>query len=183
MKLVDMKKSDLPLLGQWLDSEHIYRWFGEPNFWLAEFGYEPNSFFILEYEEEKIGFCRYTTQIPSEYSLFVPSIVCKALEQTQNSSRKLQVKNETFKSEPRATNDCVFVVPVYFVDYGIGIQKYMGRGCGKKMLELLCDKMASEHNCILFAASSLKNVPSCRILKENGFSYDEQSGLFLKIAV
>jgi len=172
-----MKKSDLPLLREWFDSEHIYRWFGDPEFWLLEFEYEPNSSFMLEYEGESIGFCRYTTQIPSEFQSFFPHILC------QIPAKNLMVhkQNQGVTIDNQHDSSYLATLPLYFVDYGIGNQSYLGKGFAKKMLALLCNSVASEKACVFVAASSLKNASSCSILRWNDFHYNEEANLFLKI--
>lgn len=69
MKLRRIEKEDQALLLKWLDKENICRWFGDRDFWLEEFLYEPKSSFLCIFKEEAIGFCRYTRQIPEEYPL------------------------------------------------------------------------------------------------------------------
>ena len=182
-----MGKKDFPLLRQWLDSEHIYRWFGEPEFWLLECEYEPNSFFMLEYEGDSFGFCRYTKQIPLEYNSFFPHILLQVFMKRNDALSYKDIRGEVdmefFGSDAQHDFAYISSLPVYFVDYGIGNQNYLGKGFGKKMLKLLCDTITKGNDCILVAASSRKNISSCNILRGNGFSYDEQSNLFLKIVM
>ena len=181
INLVNVKENDLPLLGQWLESEHIYRWFGEPEFWLSEYEYEPDSFFMIDCEGEKIGFCRYTTQIPTEYQTLFPRVLCQNTRKSGMQAFKIKDCSHSDEVNDAAYYTYLASLPVYFVDYGIGNQDYIGRGLGKKMLELLCDRIASKHSCVLAATSSLKNISSCHILQRNGFWYDESSSLFLRI--
>ena len=174
MKLVSIQSSDRELLEQWFDSEHIYRWFGDSEYWLTEFEYEPSSSFMVYYEGERVGFCRYTKQMPSEYETFFSQI---SEQIPVEYSRTL----DNFKTSDEVNLLSDF--PVYFIDYAIGNTDFIGKGLAKKMIQALCEKLEHKGGFILAGTSSLKNTPSSHLLKSQGFYYVESCSLFIKVCV
>lgn len=189
MKLAHINAKDRELLVGWLDKEHIYRWFGDSEYWLEEFRFEPTSSFLLFLQSVPVGFCRYTQEIPEGFLISAKNILNDyngLLHKTDRPDNNIMFAKYL---QSRAEN-------LFFIDYAIGEEACLGKGIGKKLLQLLITEIRKKveqskvsiaagekinTEWALFASSSLKNRASCRMLEAQGFEYLEKLGLFAYI--
>ncbi len=74
----------------------------------------------------------------------------------------------------------------YGIDYLIGSKELLGKGIGKEIVKIICDKVVeSEVNVTQLVADPTieverRNIASIKILEANGFLYDEKTETYKK---
>lgn len=140
----------IPLLDKWLDKEYIKKWFGEKEDWLNEINerngqYSFLTHFIVYYDSRKIGYC-----------LYADCFFLKDLEE----------ETHDFKS---MYGDIVEKNHTYEIGYLIGEEEYLNKGIGKKIIQLLEEKITKIGGKEISSDPSEENIISIKALLSNGF--------------
>lgn len=146
----EMYELDIPLIQDWLNKEHIRKWFGDPQEWYNEICDCEGKFswivhFIVEYNDEPIGFCQYYD--------------CSKTG-----------KGYAWDNEPIGT---------FGIDYLIGNEQFLGRGLGNKIVKRLNEIVIDKETPTQIIADPIKeNIASIKVLENNGFYYDKLTKLY-----
>lgn len=143
---------DVPIFKEWLQNEHIRKWYTEPEDWIAEVTMRQEDFFWINHfmvviENRRIGFCQYY----------------KTIEANEACYAKLPQEG------------------TYSIDYLIGEEEYLGKGNGRKIVQVL--------TAMIFAKSDSKrivvqpepeNKASCNALIANGYVFEDLNQVYIK---
>ncbi len=142
-----LEDNDIPLLEEWLNKEHVKRWYEVPHLgitidnWISEIKEYKGEFkwityFIVLWQSYPIGLCQYYKCVDSS--------------------------DEDFGTLPLAGS--------YGIDYLIGEEDYIGKGLGRRMIALLVDKIFSLQDAKIITADIDKdNRASKEALLSCGF--------------
>lgn len=145
-------EEDLPVFKEWLEKEHIRKWYTEPEDWIAEVTLRQEDFswishFMVLKENRRIGFCQYYKIIDS--------------------------------NEP-----CYAKLPqegTYSIDYLIGEEEYLGKGNGKKIVQLLTAMIfAKPDSERIVVQPEPENRASCNALIANDYVFEDKNKVYLK---
>lgn len=145
-----LEDTDLALLNEWLHKPYILKWYENPQAWITEMEQRDGAFaFIHHFIVTHEGH---------------PVGFCQYYDCYD------------------AGEDWYFA-PVsgetYSIDYLIGEERYLGRGCGKQIVRLLLDEIRGQtHAKAVVVQPEEENGASCGILLANGFVFDEAKGYF-----
>ena len=154
--LRELTDEDISTVKNWIMQDYASQWFGDASDW----------------EKELIG-------RNNEYSFikhFIAEMDGEPIGFCQYYDWNSIVENEE-EYEPVGT---------YGIDYLIGRKELLGKGLGKEIVKLICDKVIeSEANATQIVADPIieeerKNIASIKTLEANGFSFDERTGLYKK---
>ncbi|MDR2889746.1 MAG: acetyltransferase [Lachnospiraceae bacterium] len=149
-----LEDSDVPLVSEWLNKEHVKRWYELPHMgvgiddWLAEINARDGDFKWITYQivlwqGKPIGFCQFYR---CEDSI-----------------------DEDFGTMP--------IEGAYGIDYLIGESDYLGRGLGKQMIGLLMETIGSFPDAKRITADiDQDNRASARSLLSCGFVLLDDEG-------
>lgn len=153
-----LKDVDINLVQSWLSQDYIKKWFGDPIEWLEEIKGRNNKYsFIHHFIMEKCN---------------KPIGFCQYYDYNQ---LPFEVMDQ---EEPDGT---------YGIDYLIGEKSSLGKGIGKCIVKLICDKAMEENGNIfqIVADPTIEegriNIASIKVLEANQFHYDENAKLYKKI--
>jgi predicted DNA-binding protein (MmcQ/YjbR family)/GNAT superfamily N-acetyltransferase len=147
VRLRPLRDRDIDLVGRWLSAPHVARWFRHPDHWMSELRGRRGAFsflrhFIAELDGAPIGFCQYyDTHFAQEH--------------------------EVWHDEPRVSQEAG---AVFGIDYLIGEPGCLGKGHGKEIVRLLCEKVRRLGAERVVADPEEGNVASARALEANGFA-------------
>ena len=149
--------ADVARMEQWLMKPHVAKWYHHPEDWLHEVKSRRDEFFflshfIVEFEGIPIGFCQY-------YDCF--------------DTQKHEVWDEAWLSDIQKGH-------TFSIDYLIGEPEHLGKGHGKKIVQLLTEKVRLLSGKRIIAQPDAENIPSLQTLKSSGFSYNSNV-LFLEL--
>lgn len=152
--------ADIPLVEEWLNKEHVKRWYEIPEMgvtiadWSAEIRaykgeYRWITYLIVLLSGQPVGLCLYYKCTDSV--------------------------GEDFGSLP--------LEGAYSIDYMIGEQSCIGKGMGKEMINLLIEKIASLPDAVLVTADAdRENRASVGVLTACGFeTLEPQKGQFVRL--
>jgi RimJ/RimL family protein N-acetyltransferase len=147
--------SDIPLVAEWLNKPHIEKWYAPVEEWLAEIRGRQGEFswlhhFVVMQGGTPIGFCQY-------YDCF------DSVGFEDWNGRAFHRRGE-----------------VYSIDYLIGEENYLGKGCGKALVRLLTELVFSLGASEIVVDPDKENAKSNGVLKANGFVFDETVGYFTR---
>lgn len=143
---------DLSVFKEWLEKEHISKWYTEPEDWIEEVTMRQEDFswishFIVVIENRRIGFCQYYKTID-------------------------------------ANEACYANLPqegTYSIDYLIGEEEYLGKGNGKKIVQLLTKMIfAIPDSARIVVQPEPDNKASCNALMGNGYVFDRLKQVYVK---
>ncbi|PKM61958.1 MAG: N-acetyltransferase [Firmicutes bacterium HGW-Firmicutes-4] len=143
---------NVPIFKEWLEKEHISKWYTEPEDWIDEVTLRQETFswinhFIVLMENRRIGFCQFYKIIDS--------------------------------NEPCYAN--VPQVGTYSIDYLIGEEEYLGKGNGKKIIQLLTEMIfAIPDSERVVVQPEPENKASCNALLGNGYVFDRLKQVYVK---
>ena len=142
---------DIPLMERWLFLPHIAKWYKQPEHWMREIKERRGEFsflthLIIEYEGVPIGFCQY-------YDCYY--------------SQAHEVWNEEWQV---AEKEGV----TFSIDYLIGEEDYLHKGCGKETIRLLIEKIKVLGAKRIIVDPEEENIDSKRILEANGFKFNSK---------
>ena len=152
MTLRKFAAEDVPIFKEWLQREHIKKWYTEPEDWIAEVTMRQEDFswishFIVVDENRRIGFCQYYKTIDANEACYAD----------------LPQKG------------------TYSIDYLIGEEEYLGKGNGKKIVQLLTAMIFAKPDSVrVVVQPEPENRPSCHALIASGFVFEELNKVYLK---
>ena len=156
MKELNLKKfqdEDIQLFENWLRQDFILKWYHEPEEWLRE---------AKEYQGEFHWISRFIVMDEE-----TPMGFCQFY--------KYEDGKETW-------NGTIPLEGTYSIDYLIGEKEYIGKGCGRQIINLLIEKIFREtEGERIIAQPEPENAASCRTLLSCGFSFDEKNQLYIKV--
>lgn len=150
-----VEDADISLLAEWLNKDHILKWYGDATDWLFEIRERNNSFawihhFIVIAGQTPIGFCQY-------YDCYDANDMEDWYAVTQ--------PGDTFT-----------------IDYLIGNESYLGRGYGKAIVKLLSDTIQTREQARqIIVQPEQDNHSSNHVLMANGYTYDKQREYYYKL--
>lgn len=163
IELKPLMNKDIPLFDKWLDKEYIKKWFGEKEDWLNEINERNGKYsflkhFIVYYNDKAIGYCLYTD-----------CFYLKDLEEEEHDFKELYgditEKNHTYE-----------------IGYLIGEEEYLNKGIGKRIIQLLEEKIIQIGGKGISADPSEENIISIKALLKNGFT-KKSDGDYRKIII
>jgi RimJ/RimL family protein N-acetyltransferase len=151
-----LENKDVVVVQKWLEKESVAKWFGDASEWLYE----------IEHRNDEFAFIKHFIVEGND----VPIGFCQYYDW-----------NKAFEKdgycEPAGT---------YGIDYMIGDEHLLGKGFGKELVTLICDKVIEEHPdaILIIADPSIEeqrvNVASIKALEANGFRYDNETAIYKK---
>jgi RimJ/RimL family protein N-acetyltransferase len=145
--------ADIPLMTQWLNKEYIRRWYSDPADWLYE----------LQGRGGEFAFLHHFIVLHDGAAIgFCQYYDCADANHMEDWYEVTQ-RGET-----------------YTIDYLIGDERYLGRGCGKEIVRMLTELIANLGAGEIIVDPDQGNLPSCGVLKANGYVYDEKMKYFVK---
>lgn len=145
-----IQKEDIPLFDKWLDKEYIKKWFGEKEDWLNEINERNGQYsflkhFIVYYNDRKIGYC-----------LYADCFFLKSLEEEGHDFQEMY-------------GDVAEQNHTYEIGYLIGEEEFLNRGIGKRIIQILEDKITEIGGKEIAADPAEENIISIKTLLSNGF--------------
>lgn len=151
-----LKDEDVDVVKGWLRKEYVAKWFGDASEWLHEINHRCDQFDFIRH------FIVEANGIPVGF--------CQYYDW-----------NRAFEEDPES-------VPAgsYGIDYMFGEESLLGKGLGKQLVKLICEKVISEQpNAVqLIADPTVEedriNITSIKVLEANGFFFDKETELYRK---
>ena len=145
-----IQEEDIPLFDKWLDKEYIKKWFGEKEDWLNEINERNGQYsflkhFIVYYNDRKIGYC-----------LYADCFFLKSLEEEGHDFQEMY-------------GDVAEQNHTYEIGYLIGEEEFLNRGIGKRIIQILEDKITEIGGKEIAADPAEENIISIKTLLSNGF--------------
>ena len=145
-----IQEEDIPLFDKWLDKEYIKKWFGEKENWLNEINERNGQYsflkhFIVYYNDRKIGYC-----------LYADCFFLKSLEEEGHDFQEMY-------------GDVAEQNHTYEIGYLIGEEEFLNRGIGKRIIQILEDKITEIGGKEIAADPAEENIISIKTLLSNGF--------------
>lgn len=152
IKLRRFEDIDLPIFKEWLKKDHVKRWYTEPEDWIEEVTLRDSTF-------------SWITHFIVEYE--EKSIGFGQFYQCLNA------KEECYAHIPQ--------IGTYSIDYLIGEADFLGKGYGKKTVQLLTEMIfrRSDSKRIVVQPEP-ENQGSCKALLANGYIFNEDYGVYQK---
>ena len=151
LQLQPLTDDDIPLFKKWLYLPHVEKWYHDPLDWIYEVESRKDEFSFLNH---------FIANIDGK-----PIGFCQYYEYCKS--------GEVWHGN-------LDIAGVYSIDYMIGEPAYLGKGCGKKMLELLLQKIKAQADAkTVIVQPELENKASCNVLKSLGFEFDDTNEVFL----
>ncbi|OXS26692.1 acetyltransferase [Acetobacterium wieringae] len=152
IKLRRFEDNDLPIFKEWLKKDHVKRWYTEPEDWIAEVTLRDSTFSWITH------FIVEWEEMPIGFGQYY-----KCLD---------------------ANEACYSHIPqngTYSIDYLIGEADCLGKGYGKKAVQLLTEMIfgLSDSKRIVVQPEP-ENRGSCKALLANGYIFDEHYGVYQK---
>ena len=148
--LKQLTDEDITLFESWLDKEYIKKWFGDKEDWLYEISERNGKYgflthFIVYHNDRKIGYC-----------LYGDCFYIKDLEEEGHDFKSLYgdvaAKNHTYE-----------------IGYLIGEERYLNKGIGKIIIQLLEAKLIGIGAKEMVADPCEENIISVKTLLGSGF--------------
>ncbi|MDR1629223.1 MAG: acetyltransferase [Oscillospiraceae bacterium] len=150
LALRPLEDKDIPLLNEWLHKPYILKWYEDPKAWMDEMEQRNGAFSFIRH------FMVTDEATPVGFCQYYDC--CDAGEDWYSAA----VPGEMFS-----------------IDYLIGEERYLGRGCGKQIIRLLLEEVRGHtHAKEVVVQPEEENGASCDILLANGFVFDEAKGYF-----
>ena len=145
-----IQEEDIPLFDKWLDKEYIKKWFGEKEDWLNEINERNGQYsflkhFIVYYNDRKIGYC-----------LYADCFFLKYLEEEGHDFQEMY-------------GDVAEQNHTYEIGYLIGEEEFLNRGIGKRIIQILEDRIIKIGGKEIAADPAEENIISIKALLSNGF--------------
>ena len=145
-----IQEEDIPLFDKWLDKEYIKKWFGEKEDWLNEINERNGQYsflkhFIVYYNDRKIGYC-----------LYADCFFLKYLEEERHDFQEMY-------------GDVAEQNHTYEIGYLIGEEEFLNRGIGKRIIQILEDRIIKIGGKEIAADPAEENIISIKALLSNGF--------------
>lgn len=144
-----IEDSDIPLLANWLKQPRVARWYEHPEAWLMEVTQRQGEFSFI---------CHKIAVLGDEPIGFCQYYDCYFSHE------------EEFPAQEPGK--------VYSIDYLIGEEQYLRKGCCRQMVALMLSEIGSGK--AIMALPDLENAASCNTLLSCGFIFDEKQKVFIK---
>lgn len=147
---------DISMVKKWIMQDYISQWFGDVSDWEKE----------LKGRNDEYSFIKH----------FIVEKDGNPIGFCQYYDWNSTVENEE-EYEPAGT---------YGIDYLIGSKELLGKGIGKEIVRIICDKVVESEISVtqLVADPNIeegrKNIASIKTLEANGFYYDEKTETYKK---
>lgn len=149
LALRPLENADIPLLTSWLNKDYILRWYHDPADWLAEINGRHRDFAWIHHFIVTDG--EASIGFCQYYDCFDTG----------------DMEDWYSVTSPGCT---------FSIDYLIGDEAYLGKGCGKAVVALLTKTIRQTTNAKhIIVQPDTENLPSNHVLLANGFVYDEQN--------
>lgn len=143
---------DLSVFKKWLEKEHIRKWYTEPEDWIAEVTLRQEDFSWINHFIVLMENRR--IGFCQYYKIFDANEACYA---------KLPQEG------------------TYSIDYLIGEEEYLGKGNGKKIVQLLTEMIfAMPDSERIVVQPEPENKASCNALLVNGYVFDRLNRIYIK---
>ncbi|WP_288206714.1 GNAT family N-acetyltransferase [uncultured Parabacteroides sp.] len=161
--LKPLMDEDIPYFDKWLDKEYISKWFGDKEDWLDEIRerdgkYDFLKHFIVCHEDRRIGYCLYTD-----------CFFLKDLEEDGHDFNALY-------------GDVVEENHTFEIGYLIGEEEYLNKGLGKRIIQMLEEKLIEIGGKEIAADPVEENIISIKVLLRNGFQ-KKSDGDYRKVII
>lgn len=152
MNLREFTNDDIDLMKKWLKQDFIIKWYEDAEDWL----YEINN------RHTKFSFIKHLIVEHEEKPIgFCQYYTCVDA-------------GEDWYGD-------ILLNGAYSIDYLIGEKSLLGKGLGKKIIELLTQRIWAIPNAEkIIVKPETDNLPSCKSLISNNFKYDKKNELYIK---
>lgn len=151
LQLRSFQRTDLPRLKAWLNIPRVAAWYQAPEDWVYEVEHQAEEFPWLYHRIAELG--------------GKPIGFCQ------------------YYSYHNSGEDWHGTTPLegtYSIDYMIGDDGAVGRGLGKRMIQLLLHEIWSQPDASrVIVQPEPENQASCGMLRSLGFAFDEQNQVYL----
>lgn len=152
MILRTFEAGDLPVFKEWLKKEHIRKWYTEPEDWIAEVTLRQEDFSWINH---------FIVLMENQRIGFCQYY--KTIDANEACYAKLPQEG------------------TYSIDYLIGEEEYLGKGYGKKIVELLTEMIfAKSDSKRIVVQPEPENKASCNALIANGYVFEDLNKVYLK---
>jgi len=152
IKLRLFSDDDIYLMERWLQKEHVKKWYENPDDWLIE----------IKGRQVEFKFIKHFITLHND----VPIGFCQYY--------KCADANEDWYGN-------IPLSGTYSIDYLIGEEMWLGKGFGKRIIDLLVKEIFSLTDCKrIIVRPEDDNKASCNSLISNGFIFNNENGLYLK---
>jgi RimJ/RimL family protein N-acetyltransferase len=148
-----LEDADIPLMSQWLQQPYVKKWYDPIDEWLDEIRERHSTYSWLHH------FIVYDGAIPIGFGQYYDCFDSVGLEQWKG--REFTKRGE-----------------VYSIDYLIGDKRYLGKGYGKQMVELLSTDVFELGAAEIIVDPDKDNVASQGVLMANGYIFNEEQGYY-----
>ena len=161
--LKPLNEEDISLLNTWLDKEYIQKWFGKKEDWLNEINERDGKYgflkhFIIYHNDRRIGYCLYAD--------------CFSLKDIEEDGHDFKSLYEGVTEENHT----------FEIGYLIGEEEYLNRGIGKRIIQMLEEKLIEIGVKVIAADPVEENIISIKALLSNGFQ-KKSDGDYRKVIV
>ena len=146
LKLRKLVDDDIIIIEKWLNKKYILKWYECPEEWLNE----------IKKRDDEFKFVHHYIAIDNNNPIgFCQYYDC------------FYAAEDWYKVEQSDT--------VYSIDYLIGEEKYLGKGYGNLMIQLLKEEIKKKTKAKkIIVQPEEENIQSNKLLKSVGFLYDDQ---------
>lgn len=142
---------DIALFKKWLYTSHVARWYHDPLDWINEVENRNDEFSFLHH---------FVVELEEKLIGF-----CQYYEYCHSGE------------DWHGNTD---IDGTYSIDYLIGDIEYLGKGFGKRMVQLLIDKIKLQNNAKrIIVQPEPENKASCNTLLSCGFFFDTENELYI----
>lgn len=150
IEIKPLRNEDIQLFDKWLDKKYISKWLGDKEDWLHEINERNGEYsflkhFIVYYGDRKIGYC-----------LYADCFFLKNLEEEGHDFEDLY-------------GDVAEENSTYEIGYLIGEEEFLNKGIGKRIIQMLEEKIIEIGGKEIAADPSEENIISIKALLSNGF--------------
>lgn len=154
LTLRPLEDGDLALLTLWLNKEYILQWYHDPEEWLEEIRNRQSTYSWIHH------FIVIDSGMPIGFCQYYDCYDANEMEDWYD----IDEANRTFS-----------------IDYLIGEEAYLGKGCGKEIVRLLTDLLITQKKAWqIIVQPETDNHASNHVLMVNGYLYDEQKKYYCK---
>ena len=146
-----IEDGDISVMKNWLNKEHVLKWYHDTDEWLDEIKERKGRFSFLNH------FMVFKGAVPIGFGQYYDCFDAK------EDWYSIDNPNEIFS-----------------IDYFIGEEQYLRKGHGKEIVKLLTDQIHKRSKeSIIIVQPEDENIASCKSLLANGFIYDGEKSYFI----
>jgi len=155
IRLRELSEADIELIAFWLQKEHVIKWYHDAEAWLQEIRGRRSDFSWINHYIVLDG------GAPIGFCQYYDCYDARELEGWYT----VEKRGETFS-----------------IDYFIGEESYLGKGCGKAIVRLITDKVRSREKARrIIVKPEDENRASIGALIANVYVFDKQLGYYVKL--